>query len=212
MDRTNAADDTALQLVDSLKGGVGRLRMLVTDLINLGRSGTLEYPMNPADVDLPALVEQSAALMRPAFLLRHQELALDLPAETPHVLADKQLLEQVVLNLLANANRHAPRGTTITLRTHATENDRVVLEVDDAGNGVPPEFRERIFEAYFRVPDTVSGEMPGSGLGLAVARRLLQQMGGRIWVADKPPPGARFCVELRATVTHSARPDGHAVV
>lgn len=212
MDRTSAADDTAMQLVGSLRGGVDRLRMLVTDLINLGRSGTLEYPMNPADVDLPALVERSASLMRPAFLLRRQELALDLPADTPHVLADKQLLEQVVLNLLANANRHAPSSTTITLTARAADHDRVVLEVDDAGNGVPPEFRERIFEPYFRVPDTVSGDMPGSGLGLAVARRLLQQMGGRIWMADKPEPGARFCVELRATVTHRLPPEDRATV
>ena len=212
LDRTSAADDTAMQLVGSLKGGVDRLRMLVTDLINLGRSGTLEYPMTPADVDLPALVERSVSLMRPAFLLRRQELVLDLPAETPHVLADQQLLEQVVLNLLANANRHAPQGTTITLTTRATDRDRVVLEVDDVGNGVPAEFRERIFEPYFRVPDAVSGDIPGSGLGLAVARRLLQQMGGRIWVGDKPELGARFCVELRATVTHSARPEGRAVI
>ena len=212
MDRTSAADDTAMQLVGSLRGGVDRLRMLVTDLINLGRSGTLEYPMHPADVNLPALVEHSASLMRPAFLLRRQELVLNLPVETPHVLADKQLLEQVVLNLLANANRHAPGGTTITLSTRATEHDRVIFEVDDQGSGVPPEYRERIFEAYFRVPDAAANEMPGSGLGLAVARRLLQQMGGRIWVAEKAAPGARFCVELRATVTHGTHIEGRAVV
>ncbi len=212
MNRTSAADDTAMQLVGSLKGGVDRLRMLVTDLINLGRSGTLEYPMHPADVDLNALVEHSASIMRPAFLLRRQELIYQLPPDTPHVLADRQLLEQVVLNLLANANRHAPAGTAITLTTRAAPNDRVVLEVDDMGNGVPPEFRERIFEPYFRVPDSVTGELPGSGLGLAVARRLLQQMGGRIWVAEKDGAGARFCIELRATVTHGVQPDGRAVV
>lgn len=212
LDRTNAADDTAMQLVGSLKGGVHRLRMLVTDLINLGRSGTLEYPVNPADVDLPALVERSVALMRPAFLLRGQELALGPALDTPHVLADVQLLEQVVLNLLANANRHAPNGTTITLTTRPADHDRVLLEIDDMGSGVPVEFRERIFEPYFRVPDAVSGDLPGSGLGLAVARRLLQQMGGRIWVADKPDAGARFCVELRATVTRAARTEDRAVV
>ncbi|TAJ21641.1 MAG: sensor histidine kinase [Dehalococcoidia bacterium] len=212
MDRTSAADDTAMQLVGSLKGGVERLRMLVTDLINLGRSGTLEYPVNPADIALPTLVERSASIMRPAFLLRRQELVLDLAPDTPHVLADRQLLEQVVLNLLANANRHAPNGTTITLTTRATDHDRVLFEVDDEGNGVPAEFRERIFEPYFRVPDAVTGDMPGSGLGLAVARRLLQQMGGRIWVAEKAGPGAKFCVELRATVTHGLGADGRAVL
>ncbi|TAK75252.1 MAG: HAMP domain-containing histidine kinase, partial [Dehalococcoidia bacterium] len=212
MDRTNAADDTAMELVGSLKGGVHRLRMLVTDLINLGRSGTLEYPVNPADVDLPALVERSIALMRPAFLLRGQELALGPMPDTPHVLADVQLLEQVVLNLLANANRHAPSGTTITLTTRPAEHDRVLLEIDDQGSGVPLEFRERIFEPYFRVPDAVSGDLPGSGLGLAVARRLLHQMGGRIWVADKPEAGARFCVELRATVTRGAHAGDRATV
>lgn len=217
LDRTSAADDTAMQLVGSLRGGVDRLRMLVTDLINLGRSGTLEYPMVPADVDLPTLITHAASIMRPAFLLRRQELTLDLPAATPHVLADRQLLEQVVLNLLANANRHAPSGSTITVTSRPSEHDHVMFEVDDAGNGVPAEFRERIFEPYFRVPDAITGEMPGSGLGLAVARRLLQQMGGRIWVADKPGPGARFCVELRATVTHHTQPEahqyeGHAVV
>lgn len=213
LDQTDAADTTAMQLVGSLKGGVHRLRMLVSDLINLGHSGTLEYPVSPSDVDLPALVERSVALMRPAFLLRGQELALRPMPETPHVLADVQLLEQVVLNLLANANRHAPSGTTITLTTRTADHDRVVLEIDDMGSGVPVEFRERIFEPYFRVPDAVSGDdLPGSGLGLAVARRLLQQMGGRIWVADKPEAGARFCVELRATVTRGVRAEDRALV
>lgn len=84
--------------------------------------------------------------------------------------------------------------------------------MDDQGDGVPSEFRERIFEAYFRVPDAAASDMPGSGLGLAVARRLLQQMGGRIWVAEKPEPGARFCVELRATVTRGTHADGRAVL
>lgn len=208
MDRTTVADDMAMQLVSSLRGGVDRLRMLVTDLIDLGRSGSLEYPVHPVDVDLTALVGRTTALMRPAFLLRHQELVLDLPVDTPHVLADQQLLEQVVLNLLANANRHAPSGTAITLRTCAVDHDRVMFEIDDAGPGVPAEFRERIFEPYFRVPDGASGDLPGSGLGLAVARRLLQQMGARIWVADKPGPGARFCVEMRGTVSRGLRSEG----
>lgn len=211
MDRTSAADDTAMQLVGSLKGGVDRLRMLVTDLINLGRSGTLEYPMHPADVDLPALVEESASIMRPAFLLGCQELVLDLPASTPHVLSDKQLLEEVVLNLLANANRHAPSNTKITLTTRSTDNNRVLFEVDDMGSGVPVEYRERIFEPYFRVPDSASSDVPGSGLGLAVARRLVQQMGGRIWVAEKPGPGAQFCIELRPTVTRGIPTDSQAI-
>ena len=73
------------------------------------------------------------------------------------------------------------------------------IEIRDHGTGIAREDRERIFEPYFRVRGPAGETVPGSGLGLAVAKRLIEAQGGRIWVEDaEDGPGARFCIEVRA--------------
>lgn len=204
-----AMDDSARQLVSSLSSGVERLNVLVRDLIDLGRSGDSDYPlaMNLAPVN--GVIERAASIMRPAAILRGQEITLDLPGEPLEAVVDPKLLEQIILNLLSNANRHAPAGTVISVRAAATASG-VTIVVADTGPGIPPAYLERVFEPYFRVPDREHADVPGSGLGLAVARRIVERMGGRLWAENQTEGGACFTVALTApaheTGTHPAHP------
>ncbi len=195
----SAMDETAEQLVSSLSHGVERLNALVSDLIDLGRQGGAEYPVQPEEVDLPRLAQRATEMLRPAFLLREQQLRLELPADPVYAVTDPGLLEQVVLNLLSNANRHAPHQGEITLAVARPAEGRVRIEVRDNGPGIGAHDRERIFEPYYRVRRNGGPDVPGSGLGLAVARRMVDALGGRIWVDGREGGGACFCIEVRAS-------------
>ena len=189
-------DEVAQSLVSSLGQGVQRLSSLVNDLIDLGRSGQSRYETASVPVDLSAVVRMAESTLRPALVLRQQSLSMALPEEGPVIVSDPRIVEQVALNLLSNANRHTPLGGQIHISAARFDHRTVRLEVSDTGPGIPEAERERIFEPYYRVRNGHS--VPGSGLGLAVARRLLEESGGRIWVTESPSGGARFCVELPA--------------
>ena len=189
-------DDTARSLVTSLGQGVQRLSAMVTDLIDLGRSGDTGYSVQSIAVDLGAAIRQAEQTMRPALAIRAQTVTLDLPEAGPMVRSDPRIVAQVVMNLLANANRHSPEGGHVRIAATHLDHGTVRMEVSDTGPGIPEAEREKIFEPYYRVAGGKG--VPGSGLGLAVARRVLDETGGRIWATAGTEGGARMCVEFRA--------------
>lgn len=200
----DSMDSAADELVTSLTEAVLRLNRLVTDLIDLGRSGGQEFEVVVAEVDAVQAVRAAESMSRPSFLLREQLIVGDVPEAPLMVLADPHRLEQVILAVLSNANRHAPPASTIELRVVRTDDGHVRIEVRDHGMGIAREDRERIFEPYYRVRGPGGESVPGSGLGLAVARRLIEAQGGRIWVEDcTDDPGARFCIEVRAVTARA---------
>lgn len=193
-----ALDDTARDLVASLSSGVERLSGLVNDLIELGRSSDTPLDAQRRDVDVVQLLRAAEATVRPAMMLRGQSFILDLPVPELHAFVDPRMIEQAVLNLLSNAARYTPAGGQITIQAYPWGEGNVRIEVSDSGPGIAPEERERIFEPYYRVKET-ERSVPGSGLGLAVARRLVEACGGKIWAEEAATGGARFCIEVRAT-------------
>ena len=190
-----AMDDTAEQLVSSLEHGVQRLNQLVNDLLDLGRGEAVGFSVTPEVIELPPLFAEIELLLSPAYLLREQLLTFEIGEGASRVVADRARLEQVLLNLLSNANRHTPPRGEVVARARQTEQRRLRIEVEDSGAGVPPEERERIFDPYYRVEQR-DQPVHGSGLGLAVARQLVELQHGRIWVEGREGGGSRFCVEL----------------
>lgn len=199
-----ALDGAAADMVLSLGSSVERLNRLVTDLIDLGRSGGQEFEVRVTEVDVREPIRRAEAVLRPAIMLREQGVVIDLPEAPLRALADADRLQQVILAVLANANRHAPPGSEITLAARRLEDGQTVrLEIRDNGAGISREDRERIFEPYYRVRGASGETVPGSGLGLAVARRLIEAQGGRIWVEPLASgDGACFCIDLRAPSDH----------
>lgn len=191
-------DETAEQLVSSLEHGVQRLNLLVSDLLELGQSEGAGFTVKPEATELHARLAEVETLLRPAYLLREQELSIDVADDATTVLADPARLEQVLLNLLSNANRYTPPKGTVSARTRAAKGGRIRIEIEDSGPGIPADQREHIFDAYFRVDRGDQPPVPGSGLGLAIARQLVELQGGRIWAEDCEGGGSRFCIELPA--------------
>ena len=211
-----AMDETAQLLVNSLNQSIQRLNLLVNDLLDLGQSESTGFAVDPTEVELAPLFGEVETLLRPAYLLGEQSLTFEIGEGGAAVHADRDRLEQVLLNLLSNANRYTPTGGTVALRTAASA-DGVRIEIDDSGEGIPEEHREQVFDAYYRV-DRNEATVHGSGLGLAVARQLVELQSGRIWVEEAAGGGARFCIELprahgaNAVTSTTAAPGSDATV
>ena len=104
---------------------------------------------------------------------------------------DPDVLEQVLLNLLDNLVKYAADGKYAGVRMKK-ETETISMEVSDHGPGIPTEQRERIFETFHRVDDSLTSNKPGCGIGLGIARKLVEDMGGQITCEANKPKGARF--------------------
>lgn len=166
--------------------------------------------MRPVDVN--AVVRDACLLMGPTVRGRRVQLQEDSGQDLPGVVADRQALEQVILNLLANAldaaeTRPEPRVTVRTGRGDGGTDPGVEISVEDNGSGIPPEVLPHIFEPFFSTKD--SGR--GTGLGLAIAQDIVERHGGTIRVETEPDAGSRFRVWL-PTKPSSLTPNARATL
>jgi signal transduction histidine kinase len=173
--------------MDAVVHSVDRLNDLVNRLLYFARSG--HDARGP--VDLNATVRDALELLRAQADAQKVTLSADLDADLPTISGSSQALQQVVLNLAANALQAMPAGGSLRCRTrwHAAD-DEAELRVRDTGPGVPPEARPRLFEPFF----TTRAE--GTGLGLALCAEIVHQHGGSIELVDGDGPGAEFLVLL----------------
>jgi len=107
---------------------------------------------------------------------------------------DASQMERVLANLLHNAVKYSPPDTAIGISARITDDDELEFSVDDAGPGISPEDRERVFTPYFRKQTADYSQVPGHGLGLAICQSIVRAHGGRICVSDRPGGGTRFSV------------------
>ncbi|MGQ0831384.1 MAG: sensor histidine kinase, partial [Microthrixaceae bacterium] len=153
-------------------------------------------------LDWLTIVEQQAELYRRTAPTHAIEVTIAPGAE--EVAADRHLASGVIANLLSNALKYSPDGSTIEVEA-ALERDRVVTSVSDNGPGVPAGDRERIFDKFTRLGDHLTRPQQGVGLGLFIARRSLEQMNGAIWCDESSTGGARFAFTLPVSAEAAQR-------
>ena len=189
--------ETAAEFVRIIHRHAERLRALIEDLLDLAAVEQGEARLKPAPVRMRDVVAPVEALIRPAAEARHQTLALEVPDDLPAVLADRDRLAQVLINLLDNAVKFTPEGGRIALSARGVDG-RVILAVSDNGVGIPASDLPRIFERFYRVGRSRDRREGGTGLGLAIAKHLTQAMHGTIEVESAPGTGTTFRVSLPA--------------
>ena len=185
-----------LQMVYDEATRIGRI---TSNLLAFARAGGKERTL----VDLNDIVRRTFALRSYHLSTLNITVSLQLDRDDPKIWADASELQQVLLNLLINAEQalvtvEPPR--TITVRTRAGEHE-AVLEIADSGPGIPPEIRAKIFDPFF----TTKAEGVGTGLGLSICYGIAHEHGGRIWLESEPGSGARFFVALPRDPRHDAR-------
>ena len=189
----HALDENGHRFVDAITEGAERGIRLVDDLLRLSRAGSGE--LSRRDVALDAVFHEALANLET--LRTEREGSVDI-GPLPPAHADPARIAQVAQNLLANALKHVPadRRPEVTVRG-TRRGDDVEITVADNGEGVPAESRERIFEVFVRL-GPVDGRS-GSGLGLALSRRIVERHGGRLWVDEHPGGGSAFRFTLPAS-------------
>jgi signal transduction histidine kinase len=184
-------------LLRRLSSNARKLDRLLGDLLDLDRlaRGTLTPRRQP--VDIGALVHR---VVDDSGVRDEHPVVVDAP---PLLLAaDAPKLERIIDNLLVNAAKHTPAGTTVWVRLRA-QDDGVLLLVEDEGPGVPAQLREQIFQP-FRQGGNIADHAPGSGIGLALVAQFASLHGGHAWVQDRPSGGASFRVFLPDTSSPEA--------
>src|SRR4051794_4272879 len=173
-----------LQVIDEESD---RLNRFIEGLSEPNRAEPMQ-PIHLRAVDVATIIR--SGLHRAGTVTRDHRVACDLETLLPAVSVDAASMTEVIYILLDNASKYAPVGTTITVRA-ARDDERIVrIDVTDEGPGIPEHLRERVFDKFFRVPARESHDpnRGGVGLGLPIARRLVETQGGRIWI-DAPAAG-----------------------
>ncbi len=194
MDGVLPADDETYQMVHQ---EAGRLSRLVDDLQELSRVEAGAYQMQVRSVELPLVVETVAKRLSFQFDEKGVALVPSLPADISPVLADEDRLIQILTNLLGNALRHTPAEGSVRILA-VQRADFVQVSVVDTGVGIAPEHLEHIFTRFYRVDKSRSRQSGGgSGIGLTVAKHLVEAQGGEIWVeSEGKGKGASFSFTL----------------
>jgi light-regulated signal transduction histidine kinase (bacteriophytochrome) len=181
---------TLRESVELIRRSTARMKALIDDLLELERLGTTSFPLDVRPVESRDLLEDAVTDAQPLADAKQISLLVAL-GDPPRIDADPHRISQVLSNLLGNAIKFTPEGGTVTLSAQP-RNGALWVTIADTGPGIAPQYLAHIFERYWR-PKRSEGE--GTGLGLYIARGIVEAHGGRVW-AESSPQGATFVFTL----------------
>jgi signal transduction histidine kinase len=176
-------------------GGGRQLLQMVGEILTYARGAANQLVLSPSEFALAEVVQQVASLSEPLLARKRLTLAIDVPDDLPPLRADRDKIKHVLNNLLGNAIEFTPDGGRVWIGARAVgrgADDELTVEVGDSGIGIAPEHHELIFREFAQVDATASRRHHGTGLGLTIARKLVELHRGRIWVESELGHGSRF--------------------
>ncbi len=194
--RDGAVDDTetARDFLYRIDGEVDRLTQIVAELTELSRIETGRAELSLEPVDLNVLAEDVINQLRPQIERQELNAEFKLAADLPLVEADKVRMRQVIINIVHNAIKFTPPGGRITLSTGVSDGS-VVVDISDTGAGIASSDLPHVFERFYK-SDRVRSGGTGTGMGLAIAKHVVEAHGGRIWVRSEEGRGSAFSLSL----------------
>ncbi|MGQ9714379.1 MAG: GAF domain-containing protein [Anaerolineae bacterium] len=177
--------------LEVIKSNADRLTALINDLLDISRieTGRLRLDLQPMHVQ--EVIEEVLGSLRGRAEAKGLRVRAEVPQGLPAVVADRDRITQVVLNLMDNAVRYTPEGGEVSVRVELAD-EALLVHVQDTGIGIAPEEQDRIFERFYRSEDARVQETEGTGLGLAIVKSLVEMHGGRVWVESALEKGSTF--------------------
>jgi signal transduction histidine kinase len=188
-----------------VEANLSRLRILIDELLDLSQIEMGQATVRLEPVALGTVIAKAVEDLHPFTCERHVRVVISLPSDLPFVSADPDKLRQIFLNLLHNAVKFAPVDTIVDLTVTRISADEIRISVRDVGPGIAPEDVDKIFQPFYRA-HPAHKKTKGAGLGLAIAKLLVELHQGRLWVETELNRGSCFLFTLR-----SATPGRHAL-
>ena len=184
-----------------------RLTRLINEILDIAKmeSGRLDWHMEP--IELRSLVQDAINASSQLFRSKGVKLEVSLGDTPVELVGDSDRLTQVVINLLSNAVKFCSEQEGRVAVSLQTEDTHASIRIQDNGPGIPSDQLQAIFEKFHQVSSNQAGKPKGTGLGLPISQRIVEQHGGRIWVESEPGQGAAFIVELPLQRTTAAEPE-----
>jgi signal transduction histidine kinase len=188
-------DERRESLTDILRSGE-HLLTLINDVLDLAKVEAGQMMLSPQSLDLSTEMASIDRIMSPLFARRRQSFRCVIPPDFPHIRADASRMRQVILNILSNANKFTPDGGRVTLSARVRGAQTAEIAIADTGIGIRVEDIPLVWQEFRQLDTAMSRKYEGTGLGLALTRRLLELMGGTIWLESTPGVGTTFFFTL----------------
>jgi signal transduction histidine kinase len=190
------------EYLDDILSSGNHLLSLINDVLDLSKVEAGQVQLEIAPFSLREALERSVVTVREGATQRRLHVSLEIAPDVDLVEGDERRLRQVLFNLLSNAVKFTPEGGNVVVASGRVDG-QVHVSVTDTGPGISPEDHDRIFEE-FQQTGVGAQQREGTGLGLALSKRLVELHGGRIWVESEPGHGSRFVFTLPVTDGHRA--------
>jgi PAS domain S-box-containing protein len=183
------------RIVQGVETALNRMQAIITDLLDLEHveSGVDQLRVR---IDVGSLTAEAVAEYVEAAHMKRQQLELARPPDLPPVVGDPIRLKQAIGNLINNAVKYTPEGGAIQVRVLQSEEQRIVIEVQDNGYGIPAEAQSKLFQRFYRVRIPGAAPIEGTGLGLSLVKAVVEQQGGRVAVESEQGKGSTFRIWL----------------
>jgi len=179
------------EFLDIVNKETNRLIRIVNDILDVSRIEFGQRPMARTPLDLRAVVDDVISMLGPSLRDRNVDVELHISSELPRIEGDADLIKQVMINLISNAIKYSPRGTTVTVRARE-EAVNIAVSVSDQGVGIPADELGSVFDKYFRARSQKNSSMEGLGLGLAIVKNIVEQHGGNVRAESEEGVGSTF--------------------
>jgi signal transduction histidine kinase/GAF domain-containing protein len=190
------------QFLERVKANVEQLNQSLNDLVQIASPDSRPAELRPEPVNLIEIIEEAIMGLAARFRERRLAVQLDLPNELAPVRADRDSLYQIMLRLLSNAVLCSKEGTQVVVRAeeevYSEDGKHLRISVVDTGGGVAPEDYSRVFRRFYRANQPLVEGMGETGVGMAMAKALVEANGGRIWIESEPDAGSTFSFLLPA--------------
>lgn len=194
--QTGSTNEIQTKMLGTMDKASLRLLTMVNDILDLARLDSGRLALHLDTFHAADVASRVIDLFAPQALGMKVHLKLDVPETLPEIRADSNLIERVFTNLIGNATKFTPEGGTITARIR-DEADVLRCDVTDTGEGIPPDYLNKVFDKFRQVEGNYKG---GAGLGLTICKRIIEAHGGRIWVESVVGQGASFIFTIPKNV------------